>query len=229
MSMGAGFAVISGKDFRRDDAAYVNQLILGNNGGPASAQEDGWLTYALPDCAAAVYHDSIEILEAKYPLQVRSWRLIPDSGGPGRYRGAPSAEVIYGPRGHPMIAAYFIDGHHGPPQGVHGGWPGAAAFATKIEASGEETELDPVGLTVIEPGEWIRAVECGGGGYGDPLERETLRVRQDVLDRLVTPEEARDVYGVLVAVDDTLDVKIDSGGTEQQRRELRGRAREPRR
>ncbi|MGH3042445.1 MAG: hydantoinase B/oxoprolinase family protein, partial [Gaiellaceae bacterium] len=114
-SMGVGFSVVSGRDARRDGAPYVNQLILGNNGGPASPDCDGWITYALPDCAASVYHDSVEIIEHKYPLLVRSARLVPDSGGAGRFRGAPASEVVFGPTNHPLTIHYFGDGDANPP------------------------------------------------------------------------------------------------------------------
>ena len=61
--MGAGMSVISGKDARHDDHAYVNQLIIGNNGGPGSPYCDGWITYGIPVVAGLMYRDSVEIGE----------------------------------------------------------------------------------------------------------------------------------------------------------------------
>ena len=82
--MGAGFGVVSGSDARRGGAPYVNQILIGNNGGPAGAASDGWITYGMPDAAAGVLVDSAEVIEQKYPLIIRAVRLLPDSGGAGR-------------------------------------------------------------------------------------------------------------------------------------------------
>ena len=96
-AMSAAIAVVSGRDPRRGEARYVNQLILGVNGGPASARSDGWVMYGLPVVAGLMYRDSIELDELKHPMRVRSLRLVPDSGGAGRQRGAPGCEIVYGP------------------------------------------------------------------------------------------------------------------------------------
>ncbi len=57
LGMGAGCAVVSGKDHRVDNAAYVNQLFLANAGGPGSPNADGWVTYGLPVAAGLMYRD----------------------------------------------------------------------------------------------------------------------------------------------------------------------------
>ncbi len=195
MSMGVGFSVVSGADWRRGGDPYVNQLLVGNNGGPGAAGCDGWITYGLPDCAASVYHDSVEIIEHKYPLRIRSARLLADSGGAGRFRGGPASEVVYGPTRDPMTVHYFGDGSLNPPLGVRGGHPGLACEARKRGPSGDEP-LPPIGGLELAPGEWIVGVECGGGGYGDPAERDPERVREDVLEGWVTLDAARELYRV---------------------------------
>ena len=58
-SMGAGFGVVSGNDRRLGGAPFVNQLVIGNNGGPGSPHCDGWVTYCMPDAAASVMVDSV--------------------------------------------------------------------------------------------------------------------------------------------------------------------------
>jgi N-methylhydantoinase B/oxoprolinase/acetone carboxylase alpha subunit len=204
VSMGVGFSVVSGVDWRRGGAAYVNQLVIGNNGGPASPSCDGWITYGLPDCAASVYHDSVEIIERKYPIHIRSLRLLPDSGGAGRHRGGPASKIVFGPTRDPMTAYYFADGHVNPPQGVCGGHTGMSASAAMIGAQSSELPLPPIHGIELQSGEWIVGVECGGGGYGSPLDRDPELVRRDVLEGWVSLGQARDVYGVVFAgsVDD---------------------------
>jgi N-methylhydantoinase B len=210
-SMGAGFGVVSGVDRRRGNAPYVNQLVIGNNGGPGAPGCDGWITYCMPDAAASVMVDSAEIIEQKYPLVIRSLRLVEDTGGAGRYRGGPAGEIVYGPLHDPMTVAYFAEMHDFPPQGTRGGAPGHASRVTKIGPDGREEPLPPIGLVELRPGEWIRGLESGGGGYGPPLERDPERVRKDVLDGYVSVTAAREQYGVALTGrrdDDTLAVDV---------------------
>ena len=158
---------------------------------PASPHCDGWITYAMPDCSKTVYIDSVEMLERIYPLRFRSLRLLPDSGGAGRLRGGPASEVVYGPSATPMRAFYMADFALNPPQGVLGGVPGMAASARVISADGSERAIEPIGDSLLEPGQWIRGVEAGGGGYGDPLDRDPQAVLYDVLEGWVSAEAAR--------------------------------------
>jgi N-methylhydantoinase B len=197
-SMGGGFAVISGRDSRFQNAPYINQLLLGNNGGPAAASCDGWVTYGMPDCAATVLVDSVEVIEKKYPIYVRSARLLVDSGGAGRYRGAPASEVVYGPRDDLMSVAYFAEMHQVPAQGTRDGHAGQRSRVSIIRADGTIEALPPIGLVDLSPGECIVSVEGGGGGYGSPLTREPRHVLNDVLERWVSARAARDVYRVVV-------------------------------
>ncbi len=196
-AMGAASASIYGRDFRRSDAPYVNQLILSVNGGPASPVSDGWVTYGLPVVSGLMYRDSVELDEVKQPIHIKLLRLVPDSGGAGRYRGAPGCEIVYGPKVHPMHVSVVCDAHRHPPKGVRGGQAGRAAETYKVAADGQETELPNFFRVELVPGEWIRAIDNGGGGYGDPLERDPERVCRDVLERWITPEQARETYGVV--------------------------------
>jgi N-methylhydantoinase B len=193
---GPGFAVVSGTDPRTGDP-YVNQLVSGNNGGPGTPVCDGWVTYAMPDCAKTIYIDSIEVLEQKYPIRFRALRLVPDSGGAGRFRGAPGSEIVFGPSRGTMQVFYFADFGQNPPAGVLGGHAGSLAAVAKIDANGGETPKPTIGDVELAPGEWVRGLESGGGGYGDPLERDPEAVRLDVLERWVSVQGARADYGVV--------------------------------
>jgi len=92
--------------------------LLGNNGGPASAQCDGWVTYGIAVISGLLYRDSIEIDEQKYPLLVHWQKLAQDSGGLGRFRGAPAIEVQYGPKGDSVIFTFPMEGYEAPAKGV---------------------------------------------------------------------------------------------------------------
>jgi N-methylhydantoinase B len=222
VAQNAGYAVISGADSRRDGARYVNQMLLGNNGGPASVRCDGWVTYGIAVISGLLYRDSIEIDEQKYPLLVHWQKLAQDSGGPGCFRGAPAIEVQYGPKRDPVTFTFPMEGYETPAQGVRGGLPGAKAVATKIDRSGNETRLPNIYAGELQPGECIRSRDCGGGGYGLPTDRDPERVRHDVMERWVSRVQARDVYGVVFTGNETDEtLTVDCAGTTQLRERMR--------
>ncbi|MCC7121261.1 MAG: hydantoinase B/oxoprolinase family protein [Gammaproteobacteria bacterium] len=222
IGMGAGAGVISGIDWRRN-GPFINQEWLVTNGGPATPDTDGWLNYGLPVAAGLMYRGSVEVDESKYPILVKQLRVIPGGGGAGRMRGAPGSELVYGPRRDPMTVVVSCDGQVHPPQGVRGGQAGPAAATYRIKRDGSEEKLPGVVECRLEPGEWIRGVDAGGGGYGNPLERDPRRVLRDVIEHWETAERARDVYGVVLTGsvgDDTL--AIDEAATAARRKARAG-------
>jgi N-methylhydantoinase B len=84
-----------------------------------------------------------------------------------------------------------------------------------VRGGGREEELEPIAQVVLEPGELLGHLLSGGGGYGDPREREPELVRDDVLARFVTFERAREVYGVAFrreVLDDSLEIDHEATG-----------------
>ncbi|PLP56262.1 hydantoinase [Mesorhizobium loti] len=224
LGMGAGCAVVSGKDHRVDNAAYVNQLFLANAGGPGSPLADGWITYGLPVAAGLMYRDSVEIDELKHPIAIRFLRLMPGTGGAGKYRGAPAMEVAYGPKERPMEVIWPCDGTVYPPKGVRGGHDGLRCRHWKVGANGQEEELPNIAVLTVRKDEYVKGNQAGGGGYGDPLERDPRRVLVDVLERYETPDRARDIYGVVFSGADTDTLQVDDAATAALRSELRSAA-----
>ena len=221
VGMGTGYSVISGKDARHDDHAYVNQLIIGSNGGPASPVCDGWVTYGIPVVAGLMYRDSIEISELSYPIHYREMRLCRDTMGPGRFRGAPGLILTFGPSEHPMTVVFAADGQVNPARGVRGGGAGNVGRMELIDEAGEVTRMPNVGQFELKKGQWLRGIDTAGGGYGNPLERDPARVLEDVLERYVTLKHAQDVYGVVFyghAEDGTL--AVDEAETRRLRTQL---------
>ena len=221
MGMGAGAAVISGKDWRFGDAPYINQEWLIANGGPGTPSCDGWLNYGLPVAGGLIYRGSVEVEESKHPILIKHLRVVPGGGGAGKFRGAPGNEVVYGPRHDPMMVIASCDAQHNPPQGVRGGKAGPPAQTYKIHENGGEEKLPGVVECHLEPGEWIRGIDAGGGGYGDPLERDPERVCKDVLEKWETVERAQNIYGVVFsgAVEDE-SLSVDAAATRKTRSEL---------
>jgi len=189
-------AVISGTDPRADGAPFVNQVFFAFTAGAASPVEDAWLTVAHVGNAGLVRRDSVELDELHYPLRVLSQRILPDTEGAGRFCGAPSAEVEYGPVGTEMVTMYASDGAVNPALGVRGGLSGAPARQFRRLVNRELEPVDPCGVVLLREGETIVSRSCGGGGYGMPADRERQRVLRDVREGWVTKERAAAVYGV---------------------------------
>ena len=223
---GISFAVVSGLDSRRGGAPYVNQIFLGGSGGPGGPEADGWPTYLSPVVAALLYHDSTELDEQKYAFHVYEKRLIPDSEGAGRHRGGLGTRAVYGPKDLPLTVVYTVEGHFNPPRGVRGGLPGSPADAGQFDAQGNRVEIPLVAAIEVLPGGRAVSVTSGGGGYGDPLERDPALVLEDVLEGWVSHARARDIYGVLLVDAPAGQLSIDAGGTSAQRERLRAAARD---
>jgi N-methylhydantoinase B len=208
--------VISGVDPRDGRGPFINFLCLLVTNGAGAPYADGWLTEIGIGVAGLQMHDSVEIDEMKYPIEVRAQQLRSDSEGAGRFRGAPGAYVEYGPVDTTLEVIYMSDGTHTPPLGVRGGGPGACAKALRRRADGELVELEAYGRVVLEPGETIISLSTGGGGYGPPIDRDPAAVREDVVEGWISRERAERVYGV--AVDE--DGEVDVGRTAQMRAAL---------
>src|SRR5688500_13929306 len=112
--------------------------------------------------------DSIEVDEIHRPIRVTERRIIVDSEGAGRYRGAPGMQVVFGPVDCSMEVGYVSDGTINPVRGVRGRLSAEPAQQFKRTSSGE---FKPVGISAqvtLEPGELMVSLTAGGGGFGSP-------------------------------------------------------------
>lgn len=219
-------SVISGKDWRRNDAPYCNQLFCGMTGGPAVRGHDGWVTYQYPGTGGALYWTVVEIMEQRFAVKVLEEEVITDSAGAGQWNSAPSCRFILTPRHHPMKAAYSCDGQLNLPKGAEGGLEGHCSAAWKYTLKkGEESkvELSPFAEPTILEGEAIVSESSSGGGYGDPLNRDQEAVRQEVRKGWTSLEKAYDIYGVAVGTE-TEQYTVDYEATRKRREKLRENA-----
>ncbi len=191
--------VVSGVDPRRGGEPYVFQTFLGTAGGPATAESDGWLTYQITGASGIGYIDQTEIIEQKHPLVVWEKVVRPDSEGAGRTRGAPGGVAVFGPRLAEMTCHYFLDGVTNLPAGVHGGGSPLGPEAWHVAVDGTWSAYDHVvGEVDLGAREAIASLSAGGGGYGDPFERDPAAVLADVVDGYVSATRAQDAYGVVL-------------------------------
>jgi N-methylhydantoinase B len=198
LSLPAAWGVISGADPRHDGRPFINQLILsGVTGGSGGPDADGWLTLGGIGDAGQPFRDSVEIDEMAQPIRILEQRIVPDSEGPGRHRGAPAAYVEYGPVGTSMEVMYASDGSVNPARGARGGGDGAPARQLRRAADGSLGTLEPYERVMLADGETVVSVCCSGGGYGEPLERDPELVRADVAEGWVSRDRATAVYGVV--------------------------------
>ncbi|HEY3080605.1 MAG TPA: hydantoinase B/oxoprolinase family protein [Chloroflexota bacterium] len=137
----------------------------------------------------------IELVEAENPLEVTRYELRPDSGGPGRFRGGLGLTREYRLLADEADLTVRSDRRDHPPYGLQGGRTGAPS-ANYL--NGQLLPTLPMRAIPLKKGDLFRHDMAGGGGFGDPLERDPARVREDVLDGKVSVEAARRDYGVRV-------------------------------
>jgi N-methylhydantoinase B len=215
-------AGLSGRDPRHGDAPFVDMMILGNSGGAGHPHGDGWMTNGETSDGGSMMRDSTEVLELLRPIRVWADRIVPDTEGAGRFRGAPSLYIEYGPVDTELEVLYAADGTVNPALGVRGGQSGALCRPAMRKSDGEVVELEAWARVVLEPGETIISISSGGGGYGPPHERDVERVLHDVNDGWVSADRAREVYGVVIGEDGALDEEA----TRARRDELAASAQE---
>jgi N-methylhydantoinase B len=211
--------VLSGID-PRTGKPFVNQVFLAFSGGAASAVADAWWTTAHVGNAGVCCIDGVELAELYQPILVDRRGFLPDSEGAGRTTGAPSTYVEFGPVGGPIDVAYLSDGHVNAPVGVRGGSAGGAADQAIVRRNGLKEPLPPCAQIHVEAGEMVVATSCGGGGYGDPVERPAALVVEDVREGLISPQRAAAVYGVVLDGHGGMD----AAATEARRLAMTGRA-----
>jgi N-methylhydantoinase B len=196
---------------------FVTQSIEGGGWG-GRPYEDGE-SASVSVCQGDVHNAPVEKMELRWPIVVHRRALRTDSGGAGTFRGGLGLDVeVEG-----LVTGSWTLGdtgrHHYPPWGVLGGRPGLPS--NSLMRMPDETAFKPIDLVrqEVPPGTTAVIVTAGGGGWGDPLERDPARVAADVLEGYVSVEAARDQYGV-VFKPNTLDV--DPPATTNLRAELTG-------
>jgi N-methylhydantoinase B len=139
-----------------------------------------------------------EVAETRYGLYVDRLQLNEEFGGEGEYRGGRGIVLDYRVRSNGCFftCAYTRNKHK--PWALEGGLEGAPNYAEVIRADGSREEYAVVTALDVNEGDVIRIHTGSGGGYGDPRRRKRERVLEDLRNELITPECAREVYGVQV-------------------------------
>jgi N-methylhydantoinase B len=154
----------------------------------------------------------VEVNEHSYPILVERYALIPESAGPGKWRGGHGIQKDIRILGGEAQLMNLGERHRIGPPGLLGGRPGRKA-ETVINPDGEAETIHSKGKYRLRDGDVVSHRLSGGGGYGNPLERDPDLVSADVTAGLLSVEGARREYGVILAGDG----KADAAATMAQR------------
>lgn len=137
----------------------------------------------------------IEVFESRFPLRVRDYTLRQDSAGAGRWRGGVGVVREYEAL-HDCTISLWFERSVTPPWGLEGGTPGTGPeIVVNPGDPGERRLLKCNGLR-LRPGDRVRCLTSGGGGYGDPAERDRGQVTADLAAGLISVEAAGSIYGL---------------------------------
>jgi len=201
-----------GRDPRDDEPYVYYETVAGGYG--ARASKDGM------DAVQAHFQNTanspIEELESEIPVYVREYSLREGSAGAGRQRGGLGVRRDYEFYGEDATFSLLTDRTKSAPWGLFGGR--SASPSEFVRNPGEDGEpLASKSTTELDPGEVVSVRTPGGGGYGDPAERDPEAVLADVRNGVFGTETASEVYGVVID-----DGAVDEAATAKRRAELRG-------
>ena len=232
--MGALVPVMPGR-VTGDTKGTSNQLLIG---GVRGDSKRAWLLYEAPAGGTGGFAGEdgnstlrtfaegdftaiqpIEVVEQKFPLRLEECSLRPDSSGDGKFRGGLGMRRVIRLLADSGSLSSVSDKNVIPPYGVFGG---TAALQNAVGVVRQGKALHPsrtpgkVTNFRLRKDDLVVFESSGGGGYGDPLDRDVARVARDVQLGYVSPERARDVYGAIIN-----DNGVDGNATRARRRQLR--------
>ncbi len=213
-----GAPITSGTD--PNGRTFVMYHWAAQSGGGAVDGRDGFPQQGGVNTLCGLVIPNVESYEQLYPVRIHRQELRCDSGGAGTFRGGPGVEyevelltpVQIAFRGEAYVSFGAV--------GANGGGAGAVGY-NRLEPEGGELVRPPTyGIHRTAGPARLRIWSAGGGGWGDPLERDPARVLRDVRDGLVSGDAAARVYGVVL---DEAGTAVDMAATAVHRERLRRR------
>ena len=171
-----------------------SELVVGTWGGrPVADGNDG-----LANPCASMANIPVELAESDWPILIERYGLVTDSGGAGRYRGGLAVERVWRALVPDTAVHVRSDRQVHRPYGLAGGLEGGASSTLIFRIDGTLERMPPMFVALLQPGDVLHHRMPGGGGFGDPSERDRESVLRDVLDEKVSAAAARELYGVEV-------------------------------
>lgn len=208
---GSEFAItVSGKDAQGERFLHLEfHNTTGHGGGPDHDGQD-----AGPNCIGNLANMPAELIEAENPLLVEEYGFLPDTGGPGKYRGALGVVRQYRFLSDDVMVQSRSDRFKHAPWGVFGGRPGATARSYLNPDRPAREALPSKFMRQLMKGDVLRVEMAASGGYGDPLERDPHAVAEDIVQQKMTLQHALEEYGVSV---DPASLRVDLEATAAKR------------
>ncbi|ADB52499.1 Hydantoinase B/oxoprolinase [Conexibacter woesei DSM 14684] len=204
---------ISGSDPRTGER-YVQTTTDADGGGGAVAGFDGFEGACGMSGLGSIQRGSMEEVEIRFPWRHVRYQFAPDMLGAGKWRGGSGMlwEVEnVGSRATLATGSSDGDTTHAP--GAIGGDPSPLSTMYKL-VDGKKIPLQTHRMHEVQPGEILGKVSGGGGGVGDPREREVEKVLDDVVNEFITIDAARESYGVAI---DAATMTVDADETAKLR------------
>ncbi len=181
------------------DLAEFSTVIFHCGGTGARPGKDGLDVTAFPSGVRTI---PVEATESIAPIIFRRREFREGSGGAGKYRGGLGQVIeIAGADGNPISLLCNFERINNPARGRDGGGKGAPGTVALLSGR----KIKPKGRQTVPPRDSIRLELPGGGGFGDPHERDAAQVAADVADGLITREAAERDYGVAIHADGSVD------------------------
>jgi N-methylhydantoinase B len=140
---------------------------------------------------------SVEVIEAEQPVEILAYEFLPDRAGAGKFRGGAPYYRDYRFTEREAILQVRSDRARFRPYGLYGGLPGKPS-ANYLNPQNKNKKLTSKPTMTIQKGDVFRHELAGGGGWGDPLDRDPASVLRDVRDELVSIKSAKTDYGVVI-------------------------------
>jgi N-methylhydantoinase B len=212
-------SIIIGGRSNKTGKGYVQYEIFGGGSGARSGK-DGVSGTNVNQSNAKIA--PIEIIEAEFATRVRRFELVPDSGGQGKFRGGLGFVREYEVLDNDARFSLRSTKHTVAPKGIDGGADGRPGLCI-LNPDTENARVIPSRYSdhVLHPGEVFSLYTPGGGGLGNPGERDPEKVLSDVRNGYVTQASAREDYGVVIDCVDA-DYMLNEKATAQLRAQARG-------
>lgn len=193
---------------------------MGLKGGSGAIKGcDGYDHIGMIDASGGVLDQDYEMFEQQTPHLLKRHELWTDSAGPGQWRGGLGVvtEFVIGSDNTTVVT--FGDGDVEPARGAHGGGQGTLNIIKLQYPDGRDYTCTTKDLvTNVPKGTTYYQEAGGGGGYGPPDQRSAEKVADEVKDGIISPEKAREYYGVAM---NSGDYSVDRQATQALRKQMR--------
>ncbi len=192
---GSEFAIVIA-GYRENRKPFLHLDFHNNTGLGGGPDRDG--QDAGPYCLGNMANTPIELIEAESPILMHEYGFLPDTGGPGKYRGALAIVRSYQILADRATVQLRSDRERFSPWGLFGGKPAAAARSFLNFGTEHEERLPSKFMREMKKGDVFRGEMAASGGHGNPLERDPAAVAEDIRQEKMTGAHALSAYGVIM-------------------------------